>query len=198
MERNKSVEEYISKHAKHKAELEMLRSIALSMNMDETVKWGAPVYTASGKNIVGLGSFKSYVGLWFYQGALLKDETGKMINAQEGVTQAMRQWRFESLQAIDKEKTLIKTYINEAIINAITGKEIKPQKKALVIPVELQNALDQDDELKLKFESFNLTRKRECAEYVGTPKREATRQDKLEKLIPMILEGISPNDKYRK
>ena len=198
MERNKSVEEYISKHAKHKAELEMLRSIALSMNMDETVKWGAPVYTASGKNIVGLGSFKSYVGLWFYQGALLKDEAGKMINAQEGVTQAMRQWRFESLQAIEKEKTLIKTYINEAIINAITGKEIKPQKKALVIPVELQNALDQDDELKLKFESFNLTRKRECAEYVGAPKREATRQDKLKKLIPMILKGISPNDKYRK
>lgn len=50
----------------------------------------------------------------------------------------------------------------------------------------------------MKFEAFNLTRKRDCVDFVGTPKREATRLAKLEKLIPMILDGISPGDKYRK
>ncbi len=198
MEKNKTVDEYISKHLNHKVELELLRSIAQGMNLNETVKWGAPVYTESGKNVVGLGSFKSYVGLWFYQGALLKDEAKRLMNAQEGVTQAMRQWRFETLEEIKNETDLIKSYIDEAIANAKVGKEIKPQKKPLEIPVELQHALDNNEELRLKFEAFNLTRKRECAEFVGSPKREATRQAKLEQIIPMILKGISPNDKYRK
>lgn len=137
MQKNKTVQEYISKHPNHKAELELLRSIVLGMNLTETIKWGAPVYMVKGKNVVGLGSFKSYVGLWFYQGALLKDLGKKMINAQEGVTQAMRQWRFESLESIETQKDSIKAYIDEAITNAQLGKEIKPKPKPLIIPVEL-------------------------------------------------------------
>ena len=104
----------------------------------------------------------------------------------------------KSFQSIEAEKDLIKTYIDEAIANAQLGKEIKPKPKPLIIPVELQKALKNDQELQMKFEAFNLTRKRDCVEFVGAPKREATRLAKLEKLIPMILDGISPGDKYRK
>lgn len=53
--------------------------------MEETNKWSAPVYTSNGKNIVGLGAFKSYTGLWFFQGALLKDEKKLLINAGNGL-----------------------------------------------------------------------------------------------------------------
>ncbi len=71
--------------------------------MKETIKWGAPVYTLDYKNIVGLGAFKSYVGLWFFQGALLNDEKKKLINAQEDKTKALRQWRFNSVKKIEAE-----------------------------------------------------------------------------------------------
>jgi uncharacterized protein YdeI (YjbR/CyaY-like superfamily) len=33
---------------------------------------------------------------------------------------------------------------------------------------------------------------------VGSAKREETRQQRLQKVIPMILEGIGMNDKYKK
>ena len=52
----------------------VLREIIRSTELIETLKWGGPVYTLGGKNVVGIGSFKSYVGLWFFQGAFLKDE----------------------------------------------------------------------------------------------------------------------------
>ena len=90
----KTADEYILNAPNGKEILIVLREIIRSTELKETVKWGGPVYTLNNKNVVGLGSFKSYTGLWFYQGALLKDEAGILINATEGVTKALRQWRF--------------------------------------------------------------------------------------------------------
>ena len=87
---------------------------------------GAPCYTLNGKMIVGLGAFKSYVALWFYQGALLADTEGVLINAQEGKTKALRQWRFDSKRAIAARK--IKAYVREAISLQEQALEIKPDR----------------------------------------------------------------------
>ena len=35
-------------------ELEILQTIISKTNLVETIKWGAPVYTLNGKNIVGI------------------------------------------------------------------------------------------------------------------------------------------------
>ncbi len=100
MKRRKTVAEFIATSDKWQQELELLRKILNSCDLEETVKWGSPCYTFRGKNIVGIGAFKSYCGLWFFQGALLADEAGVLMNAQEGVTKAMRQWRFQSKSEI--------------------------------------------------------------------------------------------------
>lgn len=74
MKRFDTVDAYIDHHEQYNNELRLLREILNSTGLDETVKWGAPAYIFKGKNVVGIGAFKSYVGLWFHQGALLKDE----------------------------------------------------------------------------------------------------------------------------
>lgn len=53
--------------------------IVLSTQLQVAIKWGAPIYTFDGKNIVGLAAFKSHIALWFFQGALLKDRNKKLI-----------------------------------------------------------------------------------------------------------------------
>ncbi|WP_378173277.1 DUF1801 domain-containing protein [Aquimarina sp. SS2-1] len=137
MEKNKSVEEFISKKSEWKESLELLRSIMLSTEMKETIKWGAPVYTIGGKNVIGLGAFKSYVGVWFYQGVFLKDAHNKLINAQEGKTRGLRQWRFNNISEIDRD--LVLKYVQEAIQNQKDGKEITIKKsKDIEMPNELQ------------------------------------------------------------
>ncbi len=92
--RHKTVDDYIEAAEPWQDELIRLRKILRSTDLEETVKWGAPCYTHDGKNVVGMASFKSYVGLWFHQGALLGDKKKVLINAQEGKTKALRQWRF--------------------------------------------------------------------------------------------------------
>jgi len=138
MKTNSSVDEYIVTTGKWRESIILLREIVLSMPMTETLKWGRPIYTFEGKNVLGISAFKSYVGLWFMQGALLKDEHNKLINAQEGITKALRQWRFTSLEEIQKNTEIIIEYLAEAISNQEKGLEIKPEKsKKLIVPEDL-------------------------------------------------------------
>ncbi|MCF8413307.1 MAG: DUF1801 domain-containing protein [Melioribacteraceae bacterium] len=115
------------KHQQWDTILVRLRKIILETGLEETVKWGLPTYTYDNKNICGIGAFKSYAGIWFFNGALLKDKHQKLINAQEGKTVAMRQWRFSSIQELDEK--LITEYIIEAIENQKAGRKINPVKK---------------------------------------------------------------------
>ena len=159
------------------------------------MKWGIPTYCLKNKNVAGIGAFKSYAGLWFFNGSFLKDEEKKLINAQEGKTKGMRQWRFEVLKEIDE--ALVKSYIEEAIQNQKDGKEIKPEKKPLIIPDELNEALASDSQLSEAFEALSLSCKREYAEHIAEAKREETKLKRLDKIIPMIMDKVGLNDKYK-
>ncbi|GGZ53031.1 YdeI/OmpD-associated family protein [Mesonia mobilis] len=193
----KSFEEYAEKHLKWKEELQQLRELLLSTELEETIKWGAPIYVLNNKNVVGLGAFKNHYALWFFNGALLQQNTELLINAQEEKTKALRQIRFK-----ENDKLLISTlkkYVEEAIQLQKAGKEIKPKKnKPLTIPSELKEAFQKDTELKSAFEKFTKGKQREFTEHIANAKREATRISRLQKCIPMIKAGIGLNDKYRK
>lgn len=192
----KTVDDYIENASQWQGELAQLRNILLDTDLTEEVKWGSPIYTYKGKNIAGIAGFKSYFGLWFHQGALLKDSRKKLINAQEGVTKALRQWRFVSAKEIDAKT--IKAYVKEAIKNAELGKEIKPVKqKKTIISKELNKALKQNPKASKQFQLFTDAKKREYADYIDEAAKAATKQRRLEKIIPMILQGKGLNDKYK-
>lgn len=198
MRRASSVDEYISMGGEWQESLILLRELLQKSRLTESVKWGMPVYTLNNKNVAGFSAFKSWTGIWFFQGVFLKDPQGVLINAQEGTTKGLRQWRFSSAEEIRKHGSTILAYLEEATRNQEAGKEIKPDRnKALVMPEELDQAFRSNPSLKESFEALSLGKKREYAEYIGSAKREETRRQRLQKVIPMILEGIGLNDKYK-
>ena len=140
MQGAKSVDEYIAIAPQWGAELKRLRAVLKETRLTEEVKWGGPCYTYKGKNVVGIGAFKSYFSLWFHQGALLKDGASVLINAQERKTKALRQWRMSSAE--DIRPAVITRYVVEAISLVEAGREIKADRnKAIDVPIELQKAL---------------------------------------------------------
>ena len=191
----KSVEEYYDSIVEHNDIILRLRSILLKTELLETLKWGLPTYQIGGKNVVGIGTFKSYAGLWFFNGSFLKDQSNKLINAQEGKTKGLRQWRFMSVD--DIEENLILDYLKEAIQNQKDGKEVKAEKKPLILPDELKEALASDTIASEAFDSLKLTHKREYAEYISEAKRPQTKADRIAKILPMIKAGVGLNDRYR-
>jgi len=177
-------------------ELNWLTEIIERTNLVKTIKWGSPVYTHNSKNIVSFGGFKNYFALWFYNGVFLKDPYKVLINAQEGKTKALRQWRFASMGEIDEKKIL--QYVNEAIRNSEEGKEIKPGKfKAVAVPGLLQKELDSDQELNSAFEKLTPGKQKEYNLYIEEAKQEKTKNQRLEKIKPLILGGLGLNEKYK-
>lgn len=176
-------------------EIEQLHAIIRKTPLVETTKWGGPVYTYNNKNVLGIGGFKSYFGIWFYNGVFLKDEKKLLINANEESTKSLRQMRFNSANEIDEK--LILAYIKEAIEIEEKGLAIPKEKKETIIPEILQNELDKNSELLAKFNTFSPYKQREFIEHITSAKQEKTQINRLEKIIPMILEGKGLNDKYR-
>lgn len=196
MKNNKTVEDFLSNNENWRKEFEKIREILLKTELKEEIKWGIPTYSAHGKNIVAFAGFKNHVALWFYNGVFLKDEHKVLYNANEEKTRGLRQWRFTSADEINPD--LVLSYVFEAIQNQKEGKEIKPESKKLAIPAELQKALDSNKVLKSAFESLTPGRQKEYIEFIDSAKREPTRIDRLNKSIPIILEGKGLHDKYRK
>lgn len=177
-------------------ELELLKSIINKTELIETTKWGGIVYTLNNKNVIGIGGFKNFFTIWFFNGVFLKDELNVLVNANEGVTKALRQWRFTSKNEINEKQIL--AYLKEAISNEKDGKSIKPTKKEVEISDFFQNQLENDLLFATAFYKFSPYKQKEFLEYIDTAKQEKTKIDRLEKIKPMILQNIGLNDKYRK
>lgn len=177
-------------------ELEILMSIVNKTQLTEAVKWGGIVYTFNNRNVIGIGGFKNFFTIWFFNGVFLKDDFKVLVNANEGVTKSLRQWRFTSKEEIDEMK--IMEYISEAIENEKIGKAIPPEKKAKIASDFMENEFSKDSDLKTAFERFTLSKQNEFLEYIETAKQEKTKISRFEKIREMIQQNIGLNDKYRK
>jgi uncharacterized protein YdeI (YjbR/CyaY-like superfamily) len=202
MGRHQTVDEYFAADSRWEAELSELRKLLNESGLEETLKWGAPCYTYRGKNVVGIGAFKAYFGLWFFQGALLEDEAGVLVNAQEGVTKALRQWRMQS--AADIRPRLARRYLKEAMALVDAGRQIRPARnrparnRPLILPDHLRQALEQNETAKARFDALTPGRQRAYAAYIEEAKREATRAKRIARILPMIEAGVGLNDRQRR
>jgi uncharacterized protein YdeI (YjbR/CyaY-like superfamily) len=153
-----------------------------------------PCYTFNGKNVVLIHGFKEYCALLFHKGALLKDPKGILIRQTENV-QSARQLRFTDINQIQKQKNTIKSYIKEAIEIERSGAKITlKQTSDYTVPEELQKVLDKNPAVKKAFHSLTPGRQRAYLFYFSQAKQSATRQSRIEKYIPQILEGKGMDD----
>ncbi len=145
---------------------------------------------------VGIVGFKSFFTLWFYNGVFLEDKHNVLVSAQEGVTKAMRQWRFSSMEDIDEK--LVQAYIQEAIANEEQGKKLKLQRKEkLPIPSILTEAFKEDQAFEKSFVARPQAKQNEYVEHIQSAKQEATKSSRLQKIRPLVMQGKGMRDKYK-
>lgn len=177
-------------------ELDILASLLSSVPLEKKIKWGADVYTYQNRNVVSYGGFKNFFSLWFYNGVFLKDKYKVLINASEGKTVALRQWRFTSKADINESKIL--EYIYEAIEIEKKGLKVKTTKfSPFPTPLILSVAFKTNKTFQTAFEKLSPGKQKEYMIYLNEPKQEKTKLSRLEKITPMILQGVGLNDKYK-
>jgi uncharacterized protein YdeI (YjbR/CyaY-like superfamily) len=128
------------------------------------------------------------------KGVLLHDANGILIKQTENV-QAGRQIRFTNVQEIVGMKTILMTYIYEAIEVEKAGLKVNFKKNAeFIIPEEFQIKLDKKPALKTAFNALTPGRQRAYILHFSAPKQSKTRQTRVEKCVPQILNGKGLDD----
>ena len=191
---NPKVDFYFNKASKWQQEYGNLRTIILDCRLTEELKWGCPCYTFETKNIVLIHGFKEYCALLFFKGALLSDTNGILIQQTENV-QVPRQVRFTNVKEIVKMAPILKAYIYEAIEVEQAGLKVKLKKTSeFKIPEEFQNKLNKNATLKIAFNALSPGRQRAYLFYFSQPKQSKTRESRIEKYMPKILNGKGLDD----
>ena len=191
---NPEVNWYFNNAQKWQAQIALLRTIILSCNLTEELKWGVPTYTFNKKNIVLIHTFKNYCAILFTKGVLLTD--AKKILIQQTVNvQAARQLRFTNTASITKIKAAIKAYVLEACQIEANGLKVALKKTAdYNVPQQLTEILNQNPALKKAFEALTAGRQKAYLFYFGQPKQAKTTIARIEKYTEHILMGKGIND----
>lgn len=191
---NPKVDWFFNKDTQWQKEYQRLRTIILDCGLTEELKWGQPCYTLSTKNIVLIHGFNEYCALLFMKGALMNDPKGILIQQTENV-QSARQIRFTNLQEIVDLEADLKLYVREAIEVEKSGAKVEfKETKEFFMPEELKEKFDEMPELKQAFEALTPGRQRGYLLHFSAPKQSKTREARIEKCVPQILEGKGLND----
>nr|WP_068890863.1 DUF1801 domain-containing protein [Pedobacter panaciterrae] len=191
---NPKVDFYFSKEKKWQEEIERLRAIVISCGLTEELKWGCPCYTYQNSNIVLIHVFKEYCALLFFKGSLLNDPNGILVQQTKNV-QSGRQIRFTNALQIVEQEAVLKSYIHQAIEIEKAGLKVDFKTHTeLLFPAEFQHKLDHIPALKTAFEALTPGRQRGYHLYFTSAKQSKTREARVEKCMPLILNGKGLDD----
>jgi uncharacterized protein YdeI (YjbR/CyaY-like superfamily) len=125
---------------------------------------------------------------------LLKDANGILIQQTENV-QSARQIRFTHLREIVEMESILKAYIYEAIEVEKAGLKVNYKKPAeFIVPEEFINKLEEVPGLQDAFEALTPGRQRAYILFFSAPKQSKTREARIEKCMPQIINGKGLND----
>ena len=194
-ETNPKVDGYLRNASTWHDEMAALRKIILSFGVTEELKWGKPCYMFDKSNVLFIIALKENCALMFCKGALLKDAKGVLGRPGEH-TQAGRWIKFTSVSEIKKMEATVKAYIREVIEAEKAGSKVEYRKNTdLVYPEEFQKILASDRAVKAAFEALTPGRQRAYHIFFTGAKQSRTREARVEKCLPMILEGRGLNDR---
>jgi uncharacterized protein YdeI (YjbR/CyaY-like superfamily) len=124
----------------------------------------------------------------------LKDAKRVLIQQTPNV-QVPRQIRFTSVEGVAKLEKTLKAYVREAIEVERAGLKVELKTTSdFPIPEELRSRLEGDPALKAAFRALTPGRQRAYLFYFSQAKQPKTRESRVEKCVPRILDGLGLDD----
>ena len=192
---NPKVEQYIERADKWQAEFAALRALLRDSPLTEDFKWGHPCYTVPSGNVVLIHGFKEYCALLFHKGALMKDPAGILIQQGKN-SQSARQLRFTNVSEVEAQAANIKAYVLEAIEIEQAGLKVELKSAdEFEVPEEFERQLNDMPALRTAFEALTPGRRRAYLMHFAGAKQSTTREARIAKCLPMIMEGKGLNDR---
>ncbi|WP_316844358.1 YdeI/OmpD-associated family protein [Pedobacter psychrodurus] len=166
--------------------------------IEEKIKWGMPFFDFKG-TVCHMASFKNHCAFGFWKGSLMNDEYGIFKERSEAMGLLGKITSFEDLPS---DEILI-AYIQQAILLNENNIKLPPkpkstEKKELIVPEYLIEALQEDPEALAVFQNFSTSNKKDYVLWLEEAKTEATRQKRLVTTLVWLAEGKTRMWKYKK
>ena len=185
------VDAYIAASRQWPDEVAALRSILLDCGLEERIKWAKPCYVHDGANVAIVQEFSDFLALMFFTGVLLDDPAG-VLEEQGPNTHAAMRMTFRSVAEVEDRAAVIREYLAEAVEKLDTPLPPRPRED---LAEELQRRLAGDPELAAAFEELTPGRQRAYNLHVAGAKQATTRERRVDRIAPRILEGKGLHDR---
>ncbi len=164
-------------------------------DVEEAWKWSFPHFTYKGDMLCHMASFKEHCSFGFWKQSLIEGADFPEKNAMGSFG------KIKSLDDLPDDRT-IKKLIAEAMRLNDLGIKVKKsppaEKKELVVPDILNEALARHEKAAQTFNAFPYSCKKEYVEWITGAKTEPTREKRLAATIEWLAEGKKRNWKYEK
>ncbi len=187
------VDAYIAASDQWPDEIAALRSPLLASGLDEHIKWGKPCYALGESNVVIVQEFKDNLALMFFKGVLLDDPEG-VLEDQGPNTHAAKRMTFTSVEDVERLADVVTAYVAEAIEVERAGTPLPPRPEEDLVD-ELNERLAGDPDLAAAFDELTPGRQREYDLYVSGAKQADTRERRVDRIVPRILDGKGLRDR---
>lgn len=166
-------------------------------DVTETMKWSFPHFDYKGQMMCSMAAFKQHCAFGFWKQSLLEDA------AFPAEKTAMGSFgRLTSVKDLPNDKTM-KKLITDAMKLNDAGVKVKrsfvsKDKKELVVPEVLLEALAKHDAAAETFNKFPPGCRREYVDWINEAKTDATRDKRLATTLEWLAEGKRRNWKYER
>jgi len=161
----------------------------------ETMKWSFPHFDYKGM-LCSMAAFKEHCAFGFWKQSLLEQ------SAFPAEKTAMGSFgRITSVKDLPDDKTMKKLIADAVKLNddgVKIARTVSKEKKELVVPDILLEALASNDSAAETFNNFPYSKKKEYVEWITEAKTDATRDKRLGTTIEWLAEGKARNWKYEK
>lgn len=187
------VDAYIERSEAWPEEMRRLRPVLLGCGLTEQIKWNKPCYCHDGADVAILQEMKDFLALMFFKGVLL-DDPDDLLRAQGPNSRSARRVEFTSVDDVDRLGPAVAALVEQAVAVEESGEQV-PTPPESPLADELQARLDGDAALRAAFAALTPGRRREYDLHVGGAKRSETRAARVERCVPLILEGRGLRDR---
>ena len=191
------VDAYIAKAAPFaRPILEHIRArvSAASPQAEETLKWGAPAYTISGKILLIMAAFKAHAALNFWRGQELRGSTANV----DAMGQFGKLTSPADLPPADELDRLISEAARLASTAPAPRKTKHGPKPAAGVHPDFARALAANPGAAAVLEGFPPSARRDYCDWIAEAKQDSTRSKRIATAIEWLGEGKRRNWRYEK
>lgn len=161
-------------------------------SVEETIKWGMPHFTVSGKNVAGFAAFKAHCAFVIHGDGRQSEREAEGMGGYGKIA---------SLADLPEDRELEGKVREAAQRVAASGTALKPRTKKppkpeIPMPGDFAAALEAAPKAKAVLEGFAPGQRREYLEWITGAKQAATREKRIAQAVEWLAEGKKRNWKY--